>query len=72
MRQTYSLLLPVYVPTLLLSGGATLPLHRIVDAELETLLPRCRRSVLPGASHDVWGDAARECRALALDFLAAA
>lgn len=60
------------MPVLMLSGGETLPLHHIVDAELERLLPpgSGRRIILSGASHDVWGDAGDGCRAVALDFLA--
>jgi pimeloyl-ACP methyl ester carboxylesterase len=57
-------------PTLMLGGGRTLPLHRIVDAELERLLGRGRRVVVPDASHDVWGDAPTQCRAETLAFLA--
>jgi pimeloyl-ACP methyl ester carboxylesterase len=58
------------LPVLLLSGGATLPMHRLVDAELELLLAEGRRVVMAGASHDVWGDAADACRAETLALLA--
>jgi pimeloyl-ACP methyl ester carboxylesterase len=57
-------------PALMLSGGRTLPMHRIIDAELESLLAHGRRVLLPDASHDVWGDAPERCRELTLRFLA--
>lgn len=57
------------VPVLLLSGERTLPLHRVVDAQLEALLPRVRRVTIPGASHDLWGEQGERCRELTLEFL---
>ena len=57
------------VPVLLLSGERTLPLHRLVDAELESLLPRVRRETISGASHDLWGERGEMCRELTLEFL---
>ena len=60
------------MPTLMLSGSLTRPTHALVDAELEQLLPRPRRIVLAGASHDVWVDRAEECRAATLHFLESA
>jgi esterase len=57
-------------PTLMLSGARTLPIHRVVDAELESLLANGRRAVIADASHDVWGDAPEHCRELTLAFLA--
>jgi pimeloyl-ACP methyl ester carboxylesterase len=59
----------VAAPTLLLSGDRTLPLHRLVDAELARLLPDVRRVTVEGASHDIWADRGEQCRALALGFL---
>jgi non-heme chloroperoxidase len=56
-------------PALLLSGGRSLPVHALIDAELESLLAQGRRVVLPEASHDVWGDAPERCRAETLAFL---
>jgi pimeloyl-ACP methyl ester carboxylesterase len=58
------------VPTLMLGGARTLPIHRVVDAELESLLANGRREVIADASHDVWGDAPERCRELTLRFLA--
>ena len=57
------------VPVLMLSGERTLPLHHLVDAELERLLPDVRRVVVPGATHDVWTDGGAVCREETLAFL---
>jgi pimeloyl-ACP methyl ester carboxylesterase len=56
----------------MLSGERTLPLHRLVDAELERLLPPdVRRVVVPGATHDLWAERGEECREVTLQFLGA-
>ena len=57
-------------PVLMLSGADTLPIHRVVDAELESLLAGVERVIVQGATHDVWGDAPDQCRELTLAFLA--
>jgi pimeloyl-ACP methyl ester carboxylesterase len=57
-------------PTLLLSGASTIPLHALVDDELERLLPHSERIVIPDASHDLWADQPELCRAATLAFLA--
>jgi len=57
------------MPVLMLSGADTLPIHKLVDAELESLLTRVERVVVQGATHDVWGDAPDQCRDLTLEFL---
>ena len=59
----------IAAPVLLLSGERTLPLHSLVDARLERLLPAARRVVIPGASHDMWADEPARCEAEALVFL---
>jgi non-heme chloroperoxidase len=56
-------------PALLLSGARTIPLHALVDDELERLLPNCERVVIPDASHDLWADQPERCRAATLAFL---
>jgi len=58
------------VPVLLLSGERTLPLHRVVDAQLEALLPRVRRETIAGATHDLWAEKGERCRELTLEFIA--
>jgi pimeloyl-ACP methyl ester carboxylesterase len=60
----------IAAPALLLSGARTIPLHRLVDDELEHLLPNCERVVIPNASHDLWADQPERCRAETLAFLA--
>ncbi len=58
-------------PILMLGGELTRPTHTLVDAELERLLPRARRIVVPRASHDLWVDEPDACRAATIDFLRA-
>jgi non-heme chloroperoxidase len=60
----------IAAPTLLLSGARTIPLHALVDDELERLLPNCKRVVIPDASHDLWADQPQRCRVATLAFLA--
>ena len=60
----------VTVPVLMLSGERTIPVHAMLDAELERVLPRVERLTIPRASHDVWADAPDACRAATLEFLA--
>jgi pimeloyl-ACP methyl ester carboxylesterase len=57
------------VPVLMLSGERTLPLHRIVDARLESLLPDVTRVVVPGATHDLWAERGEFCRERTVEFL---
>jgi pimeloyl-ACP methyl ester carboxylesterase len=57
-------------PALLLSGARTIPLHALVDDELERLLPNCERVMIPDATHDLWADQPELCRAATLEFLA--
>jgi pimeloyl-ACP methyl ester carboxylesterase len=59
----------IAAPALLLSGARTIPLHALVDEELERLLPNCERVVIPDASHDLWADQPERCRAATLAFL---
>jgi pimeloyl-ACP methyl ester carboxylesterase len=60
----------IAAPTLLLSGARTIPLHALVDDELERLVPNRERVVIPDASHDLWADQPERCRAATLEFLA--
>ena len=57
------------VPTLLLEGDGTLPLSRIVDAELVTLLPHSRKVIIAHASHEMWDEQPVACREKTLQFL---
>jgi pimeloyl-ACP methyl ester carboxylesterase len=60
----------IAAPALMLSGARTIPLHALVDDELERLLPKCERVVIPDASHDLWADQPERCREATLAFLA--
>lgn len=59
----------IETPVLMLSGARTIPLHALVDDELERLLPRVERLVIPDASHDLWADQPELCREATLSFL---
>ena len=50
------------LPVLFLSGERTIDAHRLVDEELERLLPGSERVIIPGAAHDVWTEAPEACR----------
>ena len=56
-------------PVLMLSAERTIPAHRMVDDELERLLPRVERVRIADASHDMWVDQPEATRAAALAFL---
>jgi pimeloyl-ACP methyl ester carboxylesterase len=58
------------VPVLLLSGEKSYPFLKLIDEELERLLPEGRRQrvVLRGATHRMWFEQPRECRQAVLDF----
>ena len=60
----------VTVPVLMLSGGKTIPVHALLDDELERVLPRVERRTIAAASHDVWADSPDSCRTATLEFLA--
>jgi non-heme chloroperoxidase len=59
----------ITAPVLMLSGARTIPIHALIDDELERLLPNCQRVVIPDASHDLWSDQPERCRAATLAFL---
>jgi non-heme chloroperoxidase len=58
----------ITVPVLLLSGERSYPFLRLIDEELEHLLPNGRRIVLRGASHRMWFEQPEVCRRDVLDF----
>ncbi|MGZ8379663.1 MAG: alpha/beta fold hydrolase [Gemmatirosa sp.] len=57
------------IPTLMLTGDCTTPLHALVDDELATLLPDVRRVRIADATHDIWADQPDVARDAALGFL---
>ena len=60
----------VAAPTLLLSGERTLELHKVIDRELQRVLPHAERIILPGASHEMWNEVPEACQRAALEFIA--
>jgi pimeloyl-ACP methyl ester carboxylesterase len=60
----------VKTPVLLLSGERSLALHGVIDRQLEKVLPRCERVVIPDATHQMWGDHPEESLKATLAFLA--
>jgi non-heme chloroperoxidase len=57
-------------PVLLLSGQRSPAMHALIDQELERLLPRGERIILPNATHLMWNEFPEQCRAAALAFFA--
>jgi pimeloyl-ACP methyl ester carboxylesterase len=55
--------------TLLLSGQRSLKLANMIDGKLERLLPHARRIILVGATHEMWSEYPKECRAAAIAFM---
>jgi pimeloyl-ACP methyl ester carboxylesterase len=57
-------------PVLMLSGALTLPILKIVDSELQPLLRRGERVIIPNATHEMWGEQPDACKKATLAFLA--
>jgi pimeloyl-ACP methyl ester carboxylesterase len=57
------------LPTLLLTGERTLPIHQLVNAELERLLPHAQRACIRDATHGMWGEQPELCGETTLQFL---
>ena len=58
------------VPTLMLTGEQTLPIHQLVNDELERLVPNGVRVRFPDATHELWEEFPEQARATTLAFLA--
>jgi non-heme chloroperoxidase len=58
----------IAAPTLLLSGENTYGFLKLIDDELERLLPHSRRIILRGATHRMWFEQPEACRKAVLDF----
>jgi pimeloyl-ACP methyl ester carboxylesterase len=60
----------IAAPVLLLSGEKSYPFLKLIDEELERLLPKDRRKriILRGASHRMWFEQPEACRKAVLDF----
>lgn len=59
----------IKVPVMMLSGGRTLEILKFVDSELEPLLAKGERVVLPNATHEMWVEQPEESRRAVLAFL---
>jgi pimeloyl-ACP methyl ester carboxylesterase len=56
-------------PVLLISGGRSYPVARLVDPELAKVLPRARRVVVPDGAHDVCSELPDACADAIREFL---
>lgn len=62
----------IKAPVLLLCGEKTLPIHQLVNHELERLLkqnPRAKRINIAGATHEMWSEQPEVCRNAVFAFL---
>jgi pimeloyl-ACP methyl ester carboxylesterase len=66
---SYESIRKMSIPTLMLSGEKSMQINRIMDAELERLLPKNTRVMIPNASHDMWNENPEACRDHTLAFL---
>lgn len=57
------------MPTLMLSGANTIKSLKLIDAELERLLPEGKRVILPEATHAMFIEQPVACNEAILDFL---
>jgi len=58
----------IKAPVLLLSGEKSYPFLKLIDEELEHLIPDNWRIILRGATHRMWFEQPEVCRKEALDF----
>jgi pimeloyl-ACP methyl ester carboxylesterase len=59
------------MPILLLTAENTLPLHKLVNAELERLLPQATYVTIPDATHEMWDEQPDACAQAILEFIQA-
>jgi pimeloyl-ACP methyl ester carboxylesterase len=60
----------IAVPVLIISGGETAPVHRLVDPELARVVPGSTRVVIAGGSHDMCSEQPDACARAIADFIA--
>jgi pimeloyl-ACP methyl ester carboxylesterase len=58
----------ITAPALLLSGENSYSFLKLIDQEVERLLPHGRRIILRGATHRMWFEQPEACRKAVLDF----
>jgi pimeloyl-ACP methyl ester carboxylesterase len=59
----------IKAPVFMLSGGQTMNILKFVDSELQPLLTKVERLVIPNATHDMWSEQPDVCRRAVLAFL---
>lgn len=59
----------ISVPVLLISGGSSAGIHRLIDAELARVIPQVERIIIPDATHEAWVERPAECAAAIAAFL---
>ena len=59
----------IAVPVLMISGGKTAPVHRLVDPELAKVIPGSQRVVIAEASHDMCSEQPAACATAIADFI---
>jgi pimeloyl-ACP methyl ester carboxylesterase len=59
----------IKVPVMMLSGGRTLAILKVVDQELESVLANVERVVLQDATHEMWAEQPEESRRVVLSFI---
>ena len=59
------------MPIMLLTAENTLPLHKLVNAELARLLPQANYVTIADATHEMWDDQPDACVGAILEFLQA-
>jgi pimeloyl-ACP methyl ester carboxylesterase len=57
------------MPILLLAGENTGRLNKLVNAELERLLPQAQRVTIPDTTHEMWSEQPEACSEAVLQFL---
>jgi non-heme chloroperoxidase len=60
----------IKVPILLMSGQNTMRPNKLIEAELERLLPNAETAVIRGATHEMWAEQPDACRARVTTFFA--
>ena len=60
----------IKAPVFMLSGGQTMNILKFVDSQLQPLLAKVERLVIPNATHEMWSEQPDACRRAVLAFLA--
>ena len=60
----------IAVPVLMISGGKTAPVHRLIDPELAKIIPGSQRVVIAEGSHDMCSEQPEACATAIASFLA--